>query len=125
MQRLADNGVTYPQWHTTALCSPTRSVFLTGRNHHQRLRDNRRVVDRLPGLQLARPARVRLDGDRASHIPSLTSKCQPGRPGGHTAQQGQYCAADDRVEQAQVAEHLVHGRPPIENRGVLIRRPFG
>src|SRR5262245_5288136 len=35
MQRLADNGLTYAQWHTTALCSPTRSCFLTGRNHHQ------------------------------------------------------------------------------------------
>ena len=35
MQRLADNGLTYTQWHTTALCSPTRSCFLTGRNHHQ------------------------------------------------------------------------------------------
>ncbi|MEV6280766.1 arylsulfatase [Nocardia sp. NPDC051832] len=34
MQRLADNGVTYTQWHTTALCSPTRSTMLTGRNHH-------------------------------------------------------------------------------------------
>jgi arylsulfatase A-like enzyme len=35
MQRLADNGVTYTQWHTTALCGPTRSCFLTGRNHHE------------------------------------------------------------------------------------------
>ena len=35
LQRLADGGLTYSQWHTTALCSPTRSVFLTGRNHHQ------------------------------------------------------------------------------------------
>jgi arylsulfatase A-like enzyme len=35
LQRLADNGLTYGQWHTTALCSPTRSTFLTGRNHHQ------------------------------------------------------------------------------------------
>jgi arylsulfatase A-like enzyme len=35
MQRLADGGITYSQWHTTALCSPTRSCFLTGRNHHQ------------------------------------------------------------------------------------------
>ncbi|GIG18108.1 putative arylsulfatase AtsA [Catellatospora methionotrophica] len=35
LQRLADNGLRYTQWHTTALCSPTRSVFLTGRNHHQ------------------------------------------------------------------------------------------
>jgi arylsulfatase len=34
MQRLADNGLTYSRWHTTALCSPTRSTFLTGRNHH-------------------------------------------------------------------------------------------
>ncbi len=34
MQRLADGGLTYSQWHTTALCSPTRSTFLTGRNHH-------------------------------------------------------------------------------------------
>ncbi len=35
LQRLADTGLTYSQWHTTALCSPTRSCFLTGRNHHQ------------------------------------------------------------------------------------------
>jgi arylsulfatase len=35
MQKLADNGLTYTQWHTTALCSPTRSCLLTGRNHHQ------------------------------------------------------------------------------------------
>jgi len=34
MDRLAQSGVTYTQWHTTALCSPTRSTFLTGRNHH-------------------------------------------------------------------------------------------
>jgi arylsulfatase len=35
LQRLSDNGLRYSQWHTTALCSPTRSIFLTGRNHHQ------------------------------------------------------------------------------------------
>src|SRR6186713_931516 len=35
LQRLAERGLTYTQWHTTALCSPTRSTFLTGRNHHQ------------------------------------------------------------------------------------------
>ncbi|WP_207947823.1 arylsulfatase [Occultella glacieicola] len=33
LDRLAQNGLTYTQWHTTALCSPTRSCFLTGRNH--------------------------------------------------------------------------------------------
>jgi arylsulfatase A-like enzyme len=35
MERLAAAGLTYSQWHTTALCSPTRSCFLTGRNCHQ------------------------------------------------------------------------------------------
>jgi hypothetical protein len=35
LDRLAKNGLTYSQWHTTAVCSPTRSCFLTGRNHHQ------------------------------------------------------------------------------------------
>src|SRR5262245_64579177 len=34
LQRLADQGLTYTQWHTCALCSPTRSTLLTGRNHH-------------------------------------------------------------------------------------------
>jgi arylsulfatase len=34
LDRLARDGLTYTQWHTTALCSPTRSTFLTGRNHH-------------------------------------------------------------------------------------------
>jgi arylsulfatase A-like enzyme len=35
LQRIADNGLMYSQWHTPALCSPSRSCFLTGRNHHQ------------------------------------------------------------------------------------------
>lgn len=35
LRKLADRGLRYSQWHTTALCSPTRSCFLTGRNHHQ------------------------------------------------------------------------------------------
>ena len=35
LERLADGGLRYSQWHTTALCSPTRSCMLTGRNHHQ------------------------------------------------------------------------------------------
>jgi arylsulfatase A-like enzyme len=34
LQKLADKGLMYSQWHTTALCSPTRSTCLTGRNHH-------------------------------------------------------------------------------------------
>jgi arylsulfatase A-like enzyme len=33
IDRLAANGLLYTQWHTTALCSPTRACLLTGRNH--------------------------------------------------------------------------------------------
>ena len=33
--RLAANGLRYSNFHTTALCSPTRACLLTGRNHHR------------------------------------------------------------------------------------------
>jgi arylsulfatase A-like enzyme len=33
-ERLAENGLKYNRFHTTALCSPTRQALLTGRNHH-------------------------------------------------------------------------------------------
>jgi len=34
VDRLANNGLRYNEFHTTALCSPTRSALLSGRNHH-------------------------------------------------------------------------------------------
>ena len=34
LDSLAANGLLYNSMHTTALCSPTRSCILTGRNHH-------------------------------------------------------------------------------------------
>ncbi len=34
LERLAKSGLRYTQFHTTALCSPTRAALLTGRNHH-------------------------------------------------------------------------------------------
>lgn len=34
MDRLAQNGLLFNNFHTTALCSPTRACLLTGRNHH-------------------------------------------------------------------------------------------
>jgi arylsulfatase len=34
LDALADNGLRYANMHTTALCSPSRSCILTGRNHH-------------------------------------------------------------------------------------------
>ena len=34
LDRVARAGLRYNQFHTTALCSPTRAALLTGRNHH-------------------------------------------------------------------------------------------
>ncbi len=34
MDRLAKAGLRFTNFHTTALCSPTRSALLSGRNHH-------------------------------------------------------------------------------------------
>ncbi len=34
LEKLAKRGLIYNQFHTTALCSPTRAALLTGRNHH-------------------------------------------------------------------------------------------
>ncbi|MBL7940093.1 MAG: arylsulfatase [Flavobacteriales bacterium] len=34
VERMAQNGLRYNRFHTTALCSPTRVALLTGRNHH-------------------------------------------------------------------------------------------
>jgi arylsulfatase len=34
VERMAAGGLRYNQFHTTALCSPTRSALLSGRNHH-------------------------------------------------------------------------------------------
>jgi arylsulfatase A-like enzyme len=34
LDRLAAGGLRYTNFHTTALCSPTRACLLTGRNHH-------------------------------------------------------------------------------------------
>ena len=33
-ERLANGGLRYNRFHTTALCSPTRAAMLSGRNHH-------------------------------------------------------------------------------------------
>ncbi len=34
LDRVARRGLRYNQFHTTALCSPTRAALMTGRNHH-------------------------------------------------------------------------------------------
>ena len=34
LDRIANNGLRYTQFHSTALCSPSRAALITGRNHH-------------------------------------------------------------------------------------------
>src|SRR3990172_9271736 len=34
LEKLANRGLRYNRFHTAALCSPTRTALLTGRNHH-------------------------------------------------------------------------------------------
>ena len=35
LSRVAQQGIAYNSFHTTAICSPTRAALLTGRNHHR------------------------------------------------------------------------------------------
>jgi arylsulfatase A-like enzyme len=35
LSRLAEEGISYNAFHTTAMCSPTRASLMTGRNHHR------------------------------------------------------------------------------------------
>jgi arylsulfatase A-like enzyme len=53
LDRIAANGLIYTQWHTTALCSPTRSTLLTGLNHHLN-----GMVQRMAWLQLTPAQRL-------------------------------------------------------------------
>jgi arylsulfatase len=59
VDRLAANGLRYNQFHTTALCAPTRTALLSGRNHHM---NNMGVVTEMatamPGYTGQRPNNV-------------------------------------------------------------------
>jgi arylsulfatase A-like enzyme len=35
MDRVAEEGLRYTNFHSTSLCSPTRAALITGRNHHR------------------------------------------------------------------------------------------
>jgi len=59
LDRLGDQGLRYNQFHTTALCSPTRMALLTGRNHHSaNCGSVQEVATAFPGNQGIRPASV-------------------------------------------------------------------
>ena len=59
LDRLASQGLRYNQFHTTALCSPTRAALLTGRNHHMcNLGAVVEMATAFPGQTGQRPNRV-------------------------------------------------------------------
>ena len=51
LDRVAAEGLRYTEFHSTALCSPTRAALITGRNHHSGgVRRDHGAVDGFPGL---------------------------------------------------------------------------
>lgn len=59
LDRLAQEGIRYNRFHTTALCSPTRVALLTGRNHHSNNAGAiMEVATAFPGQSGARPQSI-------------------------------------------------------------------
>ncbi len=57
--RLSKQGLRYNQFHTTALCSPTRTALLSGRNHHMNnMGGITEIATAFPGNTGARPDSV-------------------------------------------------------------------
>ena len=55
-ERLANEGLRFNSFHTTALCSPTRASLLSGRNHHEvNVGSVMEVATGFPGNQGNRP----------------------------------------------------------------------
>ena len=61
LDRLAAGGLRFNNMHTTALCSPSRSCMLTGRNHHSNaMACITEGATGYPGLERPHPVRERL-----------------------------------------------------------------
>lgn len=80
VERLAQNGLRYNQFHTTAVCSATRMALLTGRNHHSgNMGSITEAATAFPGNTGARPNSVaplaemlRLNGYAPPHLVNTT-----------------------------------------------------
>jgi arylsulfatase A-like enzyme len=76
VEQLANEGLRYNEFHTTALCSPTRSALLSGRNHHMNnLGSIAETATTFPGQTGQRPESVayvaemlRLNGYSTAHF---------------------------------------------------------
>lgn len=59
LDRLAQNGLRYNQFHVAALCSPTRAALLTGRNHHSNNTGSvQDIATAFPGNTGVRPSAI-------------------------------------------------------------------
>ena len=55
-ERLAQTGLKYNRFHTCAMCAPTRTALLTGRNHHSAAMGSiTETATSAPGYSSARP----------------------------------------------------------------------
>ncbi|MGO9357735.1 MAG: arylsulfatase [Xanthobacteraceae bacterium] len=76
VESLANDGLRYNEFHTTALCSPTRAALLSGRNHHMNnLGSITETATSFPGQTGQRPNSVasvaemlRLNGYSTAHF---------------------------------------------------------
>jgi arylsulfatase A-like enzyme len=58
-EKVAANGLRYNRFHTTALCSPTRTALLTGRNHHSNnMAGITEIATAFPGNTGVRPLNI-------------------------------------------------------------------
>ncbi len=65
IDRLAEQGLRFTNFHTTAVCSPTRASALTGRNHH------RVGMGMLPDMPLPFPAYTGVMPPTAATLPAV------------------------------------------------------
>jgi arylsulfatase len=67
-ERLADEGLRFNRFHTTALCSPTRAALLSGRNHHNvNVGSVMEIATGFPGNQGIRPDDARYFAESLRH----------------------------------------------------------
>jgi arylsulfatase len=100
MKRLADNGLRYTQFHTTAICSPTRAAMLTGRNHTT------------VGMACIAEATTGFPGSNG-HIPFETATIAEilGERGYNTYMLGKWhCVAEDETNMASSKRNWPTGR---------------
>jgi arylsulfatase len=100
LKRLADSGLKYSQFHTTAICSPTRASLLTGRNHTT------------VGMACIAEATTGFPGSNG-HIPFETATIAEvlGERGYNTYMLGKWhCVAEDETNMASSKRNWPTGR---------------